>query len=355
MATGTKNSTNRVVSGSSPKKIPKETIIDALKKLVIGAGKADGNYNRVSISSDKGRAYDGTITTTIKHAFGFTAKLYASDLSRILSFLKNPTIKVGAAKVTFSEEGKVFYLTKLATEFIFPEPQKPEKLYDISGDWLQRLQCVLPSTTSAFGLFNGVLACKQGFVGTDRDLLGHVTFTGPETEYIIPNQLLQVLPKMDLRFGTVKGTIYIETDATIWTCPAYTGKFPPWQKAFFKHTTQVTVQKRELRNALRAAGATSTHTWIEFEGKVGKIQTFVLSTGDLTNAESSTTATFSIEKPPERKMRFAITIRKLLGILDSCSGDFIDLRSDNTFSRLHIIPTTAQPKTEYLTTTVKTI
>ena len=359
MDTGTSNSTSGLVRGIDDQEITTpetvETTVDAFKRLVIGAGKAAGGYNKVWISRDHGKAYDGVVATTVKYPFGISAKLHASDLARILPFLKNPTIKVGNAKVTFSESGKVFYLTRLLPDFVFPQPSKPEKLYDIAGSWLRRLQCVLPSTTSAFGLFNGVLACKHGFVGTDRDLLGHVKFDGPEEEYIIPSQLLQVLPSAQIRLGISEGNIWVESDDTVWTCPSHTGKFPPWQRAFFKPTFEAKVLKKEIRESLRAAGATAMHAWVEIEGSEGKVETFVLSSGEMPDAESAASIKFAVEKPPERKIRFAITIRKLLGILDSSVGDYVDLRTDDTFSRVYVIPATMQPKTEYLLATVRAV
>ena len=97
------------------------------------------------------------------------------------------------------------------------------------------------------------------------------------------------------------------------------------------------------------------HAWIEIEGAEGRIDTFVLSSGDMSDVESSAAIKFDVEKQSERKIRFAITIRKLLGILDSCTGDFVDLLTDSVFSRVRVVPSTMQPKTEFLIATVRAI
>lgn len=318
---------------------------DALKRLAQGAGKDD--EDTCAIEEVIGRSWDGRVVTEIRFPFEFVAKLEATTLKNTLNHLVRPEVKATARSVILKESGKRFQLRKLSRECVVPDWGKPDETQTIHGAWLTRLLPVLP-TRSGNQLFAGVLACPQGYVGSDGAILMWIDAPGPEQAGLIPRELIGRIPSGELQFrlDEARGLVWVIDNDTTWTSPLLHGTFPQWEGAFFETDRHVEVLRRDLIDALKACVSIEPHGHLlaRAEDQLLTCQS-VQTAAQRTVGSTSSRAQASVPIQTFEGDDFHLTLdtKRLLASVDKLTGERVRIGTDVRQDRAYVQPVDMQP------------
>ena len=334
----------------TPIDIPVEQIEhlgDALKRLTQGAGKE--NWDTVLIEEGRGSSCNGVVTTEITYPFGFEAKLAASVLKSTLTHIQIPKISVTEARVTLTESGKKFQLSKLVRDAELPTWGKPvsDQMLMAHGSWMSRLLPILPNQVGNMR-FPGVWACPKGYVGTDSTILAWIEAPGPSAPGIVPRQFVERLPSGPIQFGldAAAGVAWAHEGGTVWTGLLLQGNYPAWQSAFFEPDRHVTVERTELLSAFRAVTSVNRTATLVIEGDPPQLRCVSADSIDLRargTKGSTAEATVPIMEHYGEAFQVRVDVHRLLLALEKTTGRGIFIGTEARMDRILVRPIEMQP------------
>jgi hypothetical protein len=323
-----------------------ESLGSALKRLAIGAAKEQDTHDKITITPDLGWSYNGVVHTIIQYPFQIEATVSAATLRKTLTEIADPTIRTTEKGVMVEEGPKKVRLSLNRDRALSNKHDEPETYTDAVGRWFRWLRPTVP-TKSGRHLFPGVFMCKDGYVGQDGVVLGHVQVPGPEVETIVPMNLINVLPAKSVQLGCGETAVWAKDPTTTWICPALLGKYPDWKSVFTPHDRDYRVNRHELMAAIRLVSVTDRNGEISLTSKGGQYES---RRDDGTGgAANHSEAFFEADSEVDTgEIRMTLNNRKFLDVLNAMECDAVSIRSDAKLGRLQIYTIEQQPAVRYV-------